>query len=66
MQLTSEEQRMLKGERGEAVRQALQVQLEVGEFFGAERLVPVNNVHMMGDIEVMGDGGWSFCGVWQS
>lgn len=60
MQLTSEEQRMLQGERGEAVRQALQVQLEVGGFFGAERFVPVNNVHMMGDIEVMGDGGLEF------
>lgn len=60
MQLTSEEERMLQGERGEAVRQALQVQLEVGEFFGAERFVPVNNVHMMGDIEVMGDGGLEF------
>jgi predicted aconitase len=60
MRLASEEEGMLRGERGEAVRQALQVQLEVGEFFGAERLVPVNNVHMMGDIEVMGDGGLEF------
>lgn len=45
---------------GEAPRQALELQLEVGEFFGAERLVPVNNVHMMGDVEVMGDGGLAF------
>jgi predicted aconitase len=29
----------------------------VGEFWGAKRFVPVTNVHMMGDIEVMGDGG---------
>lgn len=60
MQLTPEEEGMLRGERGEAVKQALRVQLEVGEFFGAERLVPVNNVHMMGDVEVMGDGGLEF------
>ncbi len=60
MQLTPEEERMLRGERGEAVEEALQVQLEVGEFFGAECFVPVNNVHMMGDIEVMGDGGLEF------
>ncbi len=60
MQLTREEERMLRGEMGEAVKQALQVQLEVGEFFEAERFVPVSNVHMMGDIEVMGDGGLQF------
>jgi predicted aconitase len=48
---------MLAGSRGEAVRDALRYQLAVGEFFGAERFVPVTNAHMMGDIEVMGDGG---------
>lgn len=60
MQLTREEERMLEGASGEAPRQALELQLEVGEFFGAERLVPVSNVHMMGDVEVMGDGGLEF------
>ena len=48
---------MLRGERGEPVRRALELQLEVGKFYGARRFVPVTNVHMMGDIEVMGDGG---------
>jgi len=57
MQLTSEEEAMLAGGRGEAVRDALRYQLAVGEFFGAERFVPITNAHMMGDIEVMGDGG---------
>lgn len=60
MRLTAEEQRMLRGERGRAVQEALQLQLEVGRFFGAKRFVPVSNVHMMGDIEVMGDAGKSF------
>ena len=60
MRLTREEERMLRGEMGEAVEQMLRVQLEVGEFFEAERFVPVSNVHMMGDIEVMGDGGLEF------
>ncbi|MBI3068173.1 MAG: aconitase X catalytic domain-containing protein, partial [Betaproteobacteria bacterium] len=60
MRLTAEEKRMLRGEMGEAVKQALELQIEVGRFFGARRLVPVTNVHMMGDIEVMGDGGKSF------
>ena len=57
MELTAEEQAMLRGERGETVRQALELQLEVAEFYGAKRFVPVTNVHMMGDIEVMGDSG---------
>jgi predicted aconitase len=57
MRLTPEEEAMLAGQRGEAVRDALRYQLAVGEFFGAERFVPVTNAHMMGDSEVMGDGG---------
>ena len=57
MELTPEEQAMLAGTRGEAVRKAFEYQLEVGKFWGAKRFVPVTNVHMMGDIEVMGDGG---------
>src|SRR5687768_4237465 len=51
---------MLAGSRGEAARRALEYQIEVGRFWGARRLVPVTNVHMMGDIEVMGDGGLEF------
>lgn len=60
MRLTYEEEKMLRGEMGEAVKQALQLQLEVGEFFEAERFVPVSNVHMNGDMEMMGDGGLEF------
>ncbi len=57
MELTLDEQGMLNGERGEAVKKAVAYQIEVGKFWGAKRFVPVTNVHMMGDIEVMGDGG---------
>lgn len=57
MHLTPEEQSILGGERGDAARRALEYQIEVGRFWGAQRFVPVSNVHMMGDIEVMGDGG---------
>jgi predicted aconitase len=60
MRLTPEEEGILRGERGEAAEKALQVQLEVGKFFGAQEFVRVSNVHMMGDIEVMGDGGLGF------
>lgn len=57
MRLTGGEKAILAGERGEAARRALEYQIEVGRFWGAKRFVPVSNVHMMGDIEVMGDGG---------
>jgi predicted aconitase len=60
VRLTREEEKVSEGALGEAPREALEMQLEVGEFFGAERLVPVSNVHMMGDVEVMGDGGLEF------
>ena len=57
MQLDTEEEAMLRGEKGRAVQEALQFQIEVGNFFEAERFVRINNAHVMGDIEVMGDGG---------
>ncbi len=60
MQLTPEEQAILGGGRGEAAGRALRYQIEVGRFWGAQRFVPVTNVHMMGDIEVMGDGGLEY------
>ncbi len=57
MRLTAEERGMLGGKHGVPVRRALELQLAVGKFYRARRFVPVTNVHMMGDIEVMGDGG---------
>jgi predicted aconitase len=60
LELTPEERAIQAGSRGEAARRALEYQIEVGRFWGARRLVPVTNVHMMGDIEVMGDGGLAY------
>ena len=57
MELEREERAILAGGRGEAARRALEYQIEVGRFWDAQRFVRVTNVHMMGDIEVMGDGG---------
>ena len=51
---------MLRGEQGAAVQEAIAFQVEVGRFFGAESFVPITNAHVMGDIEVMGDGGFGF------
>jgi predicted aconitase len=60
MRLSLEERRMLAGELGEPVRRAIEHQIRVGEFWGAKRFVQVTSVHMMGDIEVMGDAGLEF------
>ena len=60
MELTVEEREILAGKLGEATRRALEYQVEVGRFWRAKRMVPVTNVHLMGDIEVMGDGGLEF------
>jgi predicted aconitase/predicted aconitase with swiveling domain len=58
--LTDEEHAIRSGEFGDAARIALESQIAVGEFFGADRLVPVSNVHVMGDWEVMGAAGHEF------
>jgi predicted aconitase len=57
MLLTAEEQAILDGAHGETLQQALRFQVAVGDFYGASRMVPIGNAHMMGDIEVMGDAG---------
>ncbi|ATA23038.1 hypothetical protein BIY26_21095 [Brenneria goodwinii] len=60
MELTHDEQAMLNGESGPVLQDALKLQLAIGEFWGARRFVAVSNVHMMGDIEVLGDAGKNF------
>ncbi len=60
MRLTAREARIRAGELGEPARRALDQQIAVGEFFGAERFVPVSTVHMMGDMEIMGEPGFAF------
>lgn len=57
MQLNAEEQAMLAGAMGLAVQEAIQFQIEVGNFFQAKHFVPITQAHVMGDIEVMGDAG---------
>lgn len=57
VRLNDYERAMLAGEFGPANQKALRFQVEVGNFFGASNMVPITNAHVMGDIEVMGDGG---------
>ena len=53
MRLTAEEEAILSGAQGEAGRRALEQQMAVGRFFGAEDFVEVGNVHLAGDAEAM-------------
>src|SRR5262249_44704116 len=48
---------MLAGERGVVAQQALQHQIKVGNFFGAEDFVPVTQAHIMADTESLGEAG---------
>jgi predicted aconitase len=57
MKLTQHEEAMARGDLGAEVKHAIEQQIQVGDFWSAGRFVEVTNVHMMGDIEVMGDGG---------
>jgi predicted aconitase len=57
MKLNDEEREILAGTYGAVARQALQHQLKVGEFFGAEDFVPVTQAHIMADTESLGEAG---------
>lgn len=60
MKRSDEEARILDGQRGEALARLLKEQVQVGEFFGAERLIPIRNAHFMGDLEVLGSAGLDY------
>jgi predicted aconitase len=57
MRLNDEEQDMLAGKCGPVARLALQHQLKVGKFFGAEDFVRVTQAHIMADTESLGEAG---------
>jgi predicted aconitase len=57
MQLNDEEQDILAGKNGPLPQQALQHQIKVGDFFGAQDLVPVAQAHIMADTESLGEAG---------
>src|ERR1700688_4834508 len=57
MILNDEEQDLLAGKFGPTPQQALQHQIMVGEFFGAEDFVPVTQAHVMADTESLGEAG---------
>jgi len=59
--LTREEERMLNGEYGEAVRLAIRTIVKVGEALNAEKLIKVKHVHVSGiSYHNIGDAGLEF------
>jgi len=57
MTLNDEEKAMLHGEHGATLRLAMEHQLAVGRFFGAQDMVPVTQAHIMADTESLGQAG---------
>ena len=56
MKLSDEEQAMLAGEAGPAIKWAIEHQLQVGQMFDAEDMVSVSQAHMMADPELCRPG----------
>ena len=57
MQLTAEEEAMRAGAFGPAVQWAIEHQIKVGNYLGAEDFVPVSQAHIMADTESLGVAG---------
>ncbi|XES76456.1 MAG: aconitase X [Candidatus Bathyarchaeia archaeon] len=61
MQLTKQEQRMLNGEEGYAVRKSMEILVALGDIFGAEKLIKVGSVQVAGvSYHNLGDAGLEF------
>jgi len=61
MYLTKEEQRMLDGEEGYAVKKSMEILVALGEIYGAERLIKVGSVQVAGvSYHNLGDAGLDF------
>jgi predicted aconitase len=64
MRLTDEEQAMRAGAFGPAVRWAIEHQIRVGRYLGAEDFVPVTQAHIMADTESLGAAGVEWLEAW--
>jgi phosphomecalonate degydratase large subunit len=61
MNLTRQEQRMLDGEEGYAVRKSMEILVALGDIFGAESLIKVGSVQVAGvSYHNLGDAGLEF------
>ncbi|MCD6096370.1 MAG: DUF521 domain-containing protein, partial [Thermoprotei archaeon] len=61
MYLTKEEERILDGEMGEALRLAMKILVGIGEIYDAERLIKISSAHISGiSYNNIGDEGLEF------
>jgi predicted aconitase len=61
MQLTDQEQKMLDGKEGYAVKKSMEILVALGEIFGAESLIEVGSVQVAGvSYHNLGDAGLEF------
>jgi predicted aconitase len=61
MHLTTEEERMLNGEEGSAVRKSMEILVALGDIYGAESLIKVGSVQVAGvSYHNLGDAGLDF------
>jgi predicted aconitase len=64
MQLNDEEEAMRAGAFGPAVQWAIDHQIRVGRYLGAEDFVPVTQAHIMADTESLGLAGVEWLEAW--
>ncbi len=61
MHVSDEEQKMLDGVYGSTIQKCARVLFKLGEIFGAERMIKINNVHTPGvSYRVAGDAGLAY------
>lgn len=65
LQLSAEEQAMLRGEQGVAVQRAMEIVTALGKIYDAQRLVPVSSVQVAGvSYKNLGEAGLDFLREW--
>ena len=63
VELTREEEKALRGEKGEALASAYRILVAIGEATGAKKLVPVKWAHVSGvNYKTIGDAGHDLSG----
>jgi predicted aconitase len=61
MKLTVEEESMLAGKRGYPVQKSMEILVQLGEIYGAEKMIKISSVHMPGaSVVVAGEAGTKF------
>jgi len=61
MKLTKQEEKMLNGKMGDAVKKSMEILVALGEIYGADRLIDVSSVQVAGvSYDNLGDAGLEF------